>query len=504
VGKNANEQRFSNRTLCALSSLMFHWDIISWKSVEEKVKKLQMRIAKAVKERRYGKVNALQWIVTHSWYGRLLAVKRVTSNKGKRTAGVDGIRWKSSKSKMQAAKMLTRKSYAPLPLRRIYIPKSNGSRRALGIPTMYDRAMQALYALALQPVAETTADPNSYGFRIGRSCADAIGQCFTALSRKHSSRWVIEGDIKGCFDAISHQWMLQNIPLDKKILKAWLKAGYMENGVYFSTIAGTPQGGIISPLLANMVLDGLEKRCTEVFGENPNCVARRKAKVHVIRYADDFIITGNSKELLENKIMPVIKSFLKERGLSLSEEKTKITNVDSGFDFLSQHIRKFKDKLIIKPSKKAIKSVVNKTGEIIKAHRGKNAYELIERLNPVIRGWSNYHRHIFAHKTFSSVDTCIFHNIRKWARRSHNNKTLRWIREKYYTNHLGWNWWFHGSRKDSKGKKETLYLVRMAQIKTFNHPKIRGEANPFDPKYKIYFEERKMRNKTAGLTKQLD
>jgi RNA-directed DNA polymerase len=231
------------------------WISFNWKKVNIFVKRLQMRIAKAVKVKRFGKVKSLQWLLTKSYYAKLLATKRVTSNKGKRTAGVDKVIWSTAKQKIDAVTNLKRKGYHPSPLRRIYIPKKNGKKRPLSIPTMTDRAMQALYKLALEPVAETLADPNSYGFRLYRRCADAIAQCFISLAKSYSPVWVLEADIKACFDEISHPWMLEHIPMDKEILRKWLIAGFIEDGKLYSTGKGTPQGGIASPTLANMVLD---------------------------------------------------------------------------------------------------------------------------------------------------------------------------------------------------------------------------------------------------------
>jgi len=219
---------------------------------------VQARIVKATQEGRHGKVKALQWLLTHSFCGRALAVKRVTHNQGKNTPGVDGAIWSTPASRYKAIDTLRRRGYQPQPLRRVYIPKANGKLRPLGIPTMKDRSMQALYLLALLPIAETTADPNSYGFRPERSTADAIEQCFCALAKKHSAQWVLEGDIRGCFDNISHACMLDHIPTDKEVLRKWLDAGFIENRTLFPTEAGTPQGGIISPTLANLTLDGLK------------------------------------------------------------------------------------------------------------------------------------------------------------------------------------------------------------------------------------------------------
>ena len=243
-----------------------------------------------------GKVKALQRLLTTSFYGKALAVKRVTSNKGKNTPGVDGKIWSTPEAKSKGILSLRRHGYHPAPLRRIYIPKSNGKRRPLGIPTIRDRAMQALYLLVLGPVSETTADLNSYGFRPNRSTADAIEQCFKVLSQRNRAKWVLEGDIRGCFDNISHDWLIAHIPMDKVILRKWLKAGYMESNALFATSEGTPQGGIISPVLANMTLDGLETLLLKHFPRELKRGGKRHyLKVNMVRYADDFIITESLK-----------------------------------------------------------------------------------------------------------------------------------------------------------------------------------------------------------------
>ena len=267
------------RSAGAASAKSDNWKAINWPKVHREVRRLQTRIAKAVSEGRHGRVKALQWLLTRSFVGKALAVKRVVSNKGRKTPGVDGAIWSTLKQKMTAVHNLRRRGYQARPLRRVYIPKKNGKMRPLGIPTMHDRAMQALYALALQPVAETKGDPNSYGFRLYRSCADAIGQCYNSLVRRYSPQWILEGDIKACFDEISHEWLMQNVLMDRFMLRQWLSAGYFEGGNLYPTKAGTPQGGIISPLLANIALDGLEAAV--------KAVTPRRTKVNVIRYADD-------------------------------------------------------------------------------------------------------------------------------------------------------------------------------------------------------------------------
>src|SRR4051812_30568953 len=230
------------------------WHTINWESVHRIVRRLQARIVKAIQGGRWGKVKALQYLLTHSFSGKALAVRRVTENQGKGTPGVDQEIWETPAKRATALQALGQKGYRPQPLRRVYIPKSNGKMRALGIPTMTDRAMQALHLQALDPIAETTADPNSYGFRKERSTADAIEQCHIVLSNRGGARWILEGDIKSCFDRISHEWLLANIPMNKTILQKWLKAGFMEKQVLHATEEGTPQGGICSPVLANLTL----------------------------------------------------------------------------------------------------------------------------------------------------------------------------------------------------------------------------------------------------------
>ena len=221
------------------------WRSIDWNAAKARVRRLQMSIAKAVSLKHWRKVRALQRMLTHSFAARALAVKKVAENAGARTPGVDKKLWRSDKAKMQAVEALRRRGYRPRPLRRIHIPKKNGQTRPLSIPTMHDRAMQALHALALAPIAETRGDPNSHGFREGRRCADAIGQCFIALAKTYSAEWVLEADIQACFDEISHQWLLNHIPMDKRLLRLWLQAGYIEQEALHPTQAGTPQGGII-------------------------------------------------------------------------------------------------------------------------------------------------------------------------------------------------------------------------------------------------------------------
>lgn len=464
------------------------WHDIDWRAAHENVRRLQARIVKATKEGRWGKVKALQRLLTHSFSGKALAVKRVTENQGKRTSGVDKVTWNTPKAKWMALHALKRRGYKPRPLRRVYIPKSNGKRRPLGIPTMHDRAMQALYLLALDPIAEHTADPNSYGFRKERACRDAIDQCFRVLSKGRSPQWILEGDIKACFDRISHEWLLAHVPMDETIRRKWLKAGYMEQNAFFEMGEGTPQGGVISPVLANLALDGLEKELRANWPKGTNKAHR--AQVNLVRYADDFIITGSSQELLETRVKPLVVEFMQQRGLALSEEKTTITHIEGGFDFLGQNIRKYNGKMLIKPSKKNVKAFLAEIRAVIKRNPTTAPATLVATLNPKIRGWANYHRHVCSSETFRSVDDAIFKALWRWAKRRHPHKNRTWIRKKYFGTRGGDNWVFHGRKKDRHGKVVKVWLRDAAHTQIRRHVKLQAEANPYDPEWEAYFEKR--------------
>jgi RNA-directed DNA polymerase len=484
----------------AVSRDLMDWQAIHWRRVHQTVRRLQVRIVKARQAGRWGKVHALQHLLTHSFSAKALAVRRVTENQGKRTPGIDGVTWKTPEQKTAAIGMLRQRGYRPQPLRRVYIAKSNGKRRGLGIPCMRDRAMQALYLLALDPIAETQADPNSYGFRTHRAPADAIEQCFIVLAKNASPQWILEGDIRACFDELSHEWLLAHIPMDTAILRKWLKAGYMEGNVLYPTEAGTPQGGICSPVIANMALDGLETRLRTAFpcyvwnGQKQVC-----PKVNFIRLADDFVITGATKALLEDKVKPLVEAFLKERGLQLSPEKTVITHIAEGFDFLGQHLRKYHGKLLIKPSAKSIKTLLRKVRGLLKANKSAAAGTLICHLNPLIRGWARYHRHVVSAKVFQSVDHAIFQALWRWAKRRHPNKGVRWVKARYFHALGDRNWVFSGEVRGPKGHPQVVHLFTAHSLPITRHTKIASRVNPYDPQWEVYLETRLGRTMAASF-----
>lgn len=468
--------------------MKLQWNQIDWKKAEEQVNRLQIRIVKATLEQKWRLVKRLQYLMTNSFYAKALAVKRVTTNKGKNTPGIDGVLWKTNEEKVKAVAELNCQTYHAKPLKRVYIEKfGKKEKRPLGIPTMSDRAIQALQLLALEPVAETTADRISFGFRKYRSPEDAREYAFSVLSRRDSPQWVLEGDIKSCFDKISHQWMLENLPTDKRILKEFMKCGYIERGRLFPTAEGSPQGGIISPTYANMVLDGLEPMILDVYWRSrvkkTFSVKYNAHKVHVVRFADDFIVTASDRESLEN-IKQMIEVFLLERGLTLSKEKTVITHIDKGFDFLGWNFRKFKGKLIIKPSHKSMCKITQKISSIIKDNRTAKQEDLIRKLNEVIIGWANYHHSACAKKSYSTIDHRTWEMLWKWAKRRHPNKSKRWIVNRYWKTHKGRKWTF-------KSDKNILFL--MMDMPIVRRGQMALNKNPFLDKE--YFEHRSKKHR---------
>jgi RNA-directed DNA polymerase len=476
------------------------WHSIDWRKVWRTVRRLQARIVKAVAQGRWNKVKALVYLLTHSFAGRALAILRVVTNSGAKTPGVDGVLWNTPEAKSAAFNTLRRHGYQPQPLRRVYISKSNGKRRGLGIPTMTDRAMQALYLLGLDPIAESHADGHSYGFRRDRRCADALAQTHGLLSNWRGPEWILEGDIKACFDQISHEWLLTHVPMDRQVLAKWLKAGFLEKHIWFATTEGTPQGGIISPVLANWALDGLQPLLAEHFANMPN--GQGRSKVHLVRYADDFLITGTSRALLHDQVQPLVAHFLKERGLMLSHEKTQITHVEQGVDFLGQNVRRYPcGQVLTKPSSQSVRTFLSQIQETIDNSGSLMAGELVQRLNQQIKGWTMYHRYAASKRTFTYVDHRIFRMLWHWCRRRHQNKSRKWIRTHYFQRDGHRHWVFTGLMVDQKGQSRPIKLMTAAQVKIIRYVKIQSAVNPYDPQWELYLEARmgwQLRQTLAG------
>jgi RNA-directed DNA polymerase len=467
------------------------WSSIDWPAVERNVRRLQERIFRASQNSEHAQVKNLQRLLVRSSSAKLLAIRRVTQiNRGKRTAGIDGVVCPGPSSRLAMFRRgLNLKGYRPKPVRRVYIPKAGGKQRPLGIPTMLDRVMQALVTLALEPEWEPRFEANSYGFRPGRCTMDAIEAIYRSLSQKGSSRWVLDADIAKCFDQIDHAALLGRLPAFTNTIRRWLNAGVVELGTLKAATMGTPQGGIISPLLANIALDGMER----LFGAErsdgrqviPSLRKGSDQGINLIRYADDFVVTAPSREVLENIVVPRLAAFLAGRGLELSVAKTRIVHIDEGFDFLGFNIRRFPNgKLLVQPQKQKVSAHRSALTAFLRQNRQRPTAEVIMALSPVIRGWCNYYRHAVAKRTFSVLDHHVWRITYRWAKRRHPNKSRHWVVKRYYGVDQGRGWVLCDGR---------LRLPSHNETRVSRFVKVKGKVSPFDPSLRDYWEDRRQR-----------
>lgn len=468
------------------------WHSIDWRKANRIVRGLRRRIFKATNEGNWRKVRSLQKLMLRSYSNTMVSVRKATQeNKGRKTAGVDKVLVKTPQARGKMVDDLIKsQSWKPKPVKRVYIPKSNGKQRPLGIPTIKDRCLQAIVKNALEPCWEEQFEGTSYGFRPGRSTHDAIEKIYLAVRPNKKKKWVLDADIKGCFDNINHNKLMEiigNFP-GRKIINLWLKAGYVDNSVFHKQESGTPQGGIISPLLANIALHGME----QALGIKYNCRGEIIGKRIVIRYADDFVCLCETKVDAENA-QREIDNWLSERGLKLSPEKTKIVHLIEGFDFLGFNIRHYKVnntktgyKLLIKPSKQFLKQTRKDIREIFLNHKGKPVGLLIKALNPVIRGKANYMKRVVSSTEFSKLDNYLFLRQVRYVKRTHPNKNKKWTKKRYWGK-------LNLSREDKWvfGDKDSgAYMLKFSWTKIERHALIKQKHSPDDPKLKEYWEKR--------------
>ncbi|HEY9691705.1 MAG TPA: group II intron reverse transcriptase/maturase [Oculatellaceae cyanobacterium] len=483
-----------------LNNQTVEWNKVNWRKLEIRVHKLQKRIFRASSRGDVKAVRRLQKTLMRSWSGKMLSVRRVTQdNQGKKTAGVDGVKSLTPVERLALVKKLALKGKA-MPTRRVWIDKpGTDEKRPLGIPTMYDRALQALVKLALEPEWEARFEPNSYGFRPGRSCHDAVEAIFKAINFK--PKYVLDADIAKCFDRINHGELLRKLntfPILKRQIKSWLLSGVMDGKQMFPTSEGTPQGGVISPLLANIALHGMEERIKQVANTLPGNKRDNRQALSLIRYADDFVILHEDITVVQ-RCKEIISEWLKGRGLELKPSKTRLAHTlykhegqDAGFNFLGFNIRQYPVgkyntgynahgkplgfKTIIKPSKEKVKVHYDKIAEVIEQHKSASQAALIAHLNPIIIGWANYYSTVVSKEIYSELDHIVYNKLWVWAKRRHSNKAGKWLADKYWQTICGDNWVF----ATRQGGKNPLRLLKHNATEIVRHVKVKGEASPYD------------------------
>jgi RNA-directed DNA polymerase len=486
---------------------VFDWHQVDWAAVEDDVRRLRQRIFTASRDGDLKRVRNLQKLMLRSRANALLSVRRVTEvNAGRKTAGVDGKVVVTAPGKSLLADSVQRhdSSWKPKPVKRVYIAKANGKQRPLGIPAIFDRALQAHVASALEPEWEARFEPKSYGFRPGRSCQDAISAIFLTVKGKNPGRcWVLDADLAGAFDRIDHSHLLSAIggfPA-RGLVERWLKAGVIANGRFAPTEEGTPQGGVISPVLLNVALHGMEQAAgVRYHGGGSRPAATVVGCPVMVRYADDLVALCVSREQAE-QVKARLAAWLAPRGLAFNEGKTKVVHLDDGFDFLGFNVRRYRGKLLIKPSKAAVQRIRKRLAADMLALRGANADAVLIRLNPIIRGWSAYYRSVVSSEVFNALDDYVWKLTYKWARYSHPNKSRRWVIDRYFGqfNRSRQARWVFGDRDSG------AYLLKFSWTKIVRHQLVPGMASPDDPALVEYWSRRRRRNSPPldGVTLRL-
>src|SRR5512140_1952040 len=471
------------------------WGTIVWPVHEENVRRLRQRIFKATKAQDLATVRNLQRMMLRSWSNTLVSVRQVTQrNAGRGTPGVDGQVVLTARARMDLAVQVhrTARSFRPLPVRRVYIPKANGKQRPLGIPAITDRAHQARCRNALEPEWEARFAPRTYGFRPGRSCQDAIAVLHVMGCGKHPRRrWVLDADLTAAFDKIDHAQLLAKLGTfpGKGMIRGWLKAGVFEKGKGFApTEEGTPQGGVISPCLLNVALHGLEEAAGVRYEASDPARTKRGCPALVV-YADDMVALCHTKEQAE-QVKARMASWLSPRGLSFNEAKTRLVTLEDGFDFLGFTVRRHAGKLITMASKAAVKRVKHRLAVEMRALRGTNAATVLTTLSPIVRGWANYYRGAASSRTFAALDRYLWQLTYKWGCRSHPNKPKTWITSRYYGR-------FNPDRQDRWVFGERVsgaYLPKLGWTKIVRHSLVLGAASPDDPAQADYWAKRRRKN----------